>query len=82
LNNESLKKVKIRLDTEGVLWLENESQEKIMFSIFNSLGQLVFSKNTTLNTEKINFSDFPKGLYIVHIETNRIRESMKVTKVN
>ena len=82
LTNESLKKVKMRLDTEGVLWLENERQEKIMLSIFNSLGQLVFSKNTTLNTEKINFSDFPKGLYIVHIKTNRIRESMKVTKVN
>lgn len=82
LNNELLKKVKIRLDTEGVLWLENESQEKIMLSIFNSLGQLVSSKNTTLNTEKINFSDFPKGLYIVHIETNRTRESMKVTKIN
>lgn len=81
MNNESLKKVKIRLDTEGVLFVENEAHEASNLSVFNSLGQLVFSKNNLLGVEKIRLSDLPMGLYIVEFKTAKRRESVKVLKM-
>jgi hypothetical protein len=80
LTNESLKKVKIRLDTEGVLFVENEAHEASNLFVFNSIGQLVFSKNNLSEVEKIILSDLPMGLYIVEIRTAKRRDSVKILK--
>jgi hypothetical protein len=80
LSNESSKKVKIGLDTEGVLFVENKAHETANIFVFNSIGQLVFSKNNLFEVEKINLSDLPMGLYIIEIQTAKRRESVKVLK--
>jgi Secretion system C-terminal sorting domain len=80
LNNEAVKKVKIRLDTEGVLFLENEGRETANIFVFNTLGQLLFSKNNLLGVEKISLSDLPMGVYIVEIQTGKKWESVKILK--
>jgi hypothetical protein len=48
--------------------------------IFDTMGQLHFSKHGIAQNEKLNFSHLPKGLYFLHFE-GRNRKTIKVFKL-
>ena len=47
-------------------------------AIYNSLGEKFFSKPITGNTEPVDCSRFPKGIYFVHLSNEAQRWIKKV----
>ena len=80
VNNEIYKKIKIGLDTEGVLFVENEEKEPADLTLFNTLGQLVFAQNNLFGHTVVNLSHLKSGLYIAQIQTGRRIETVKLLK--
>jgi aminopeptidase N len=50
--------------------------------IFNSIGQQVYSSNTTTNTLQINTWKWASGVYWIRVEGTNFRETRKITIVN
>lgn len=80
VNNETYKKIKIRLDTEGGLFVENEEKDPAELTLFNSVGQLVYAQNNLLGHSMFNLSYLKSGLYIAQIQIGRRMESVKLLK--
>ncbi|WP_372950923.1 T9SS type A sorting domain-containing protein, partial [Mariniphaga sp.] len=47
-------------------------------SLFNSTGQLLKKLNLTSNLTPIQVNEMPKGICILHLETNQLAETKKV----
>src|SRR5947209_323676 len=52
--------------SNGEITIETNSEKKLVATVFNSLGQKLFSKNFSSQT-KINTSSFAKGIYQVQV---------------
>lgn len=50
--------------------LSNESLENSKIEIYNLLGALIYSKDSTTENPKINVQNFSKGIYILSVEKN------------
>lgn len=48
------------------------------YSIYNKLGQLISSSRNNQNAVTLSLADYPKGIYIVEIETAENRSSQKI----
>ena len=73
LEKNGNKMIKIRRNTEGVVWVEtNDKIESVTVS--NSIGQVVrMSKES-----RLSLMDLPKGIYIVSVKTDKAFVSEKV----
>ena len=49
-------------------------------SVFNLLGQEVFSKTSTTNISQIDLSNLSKGAYVVKVASEDLVKSIKIVK--
>lgn len=79
-NVKSHKKAKITYSKNKIGILFSEINSENFIQIFSTSGKLVYSKNITSGTYKIEIptSSFAKGLYIIRIKTNLRESSYKV----
>jgi len=64
--------------SDYIITIEMENLINATIEIYNVSGKLVLSKELNSKVEKINISDFSKGIYIVKVMQNR---SLNVKKV-
>lgn len=58
----------------------SEISETTMMYIFNSKGQMVFSKNLENNVSEFDLSFFNSGMYFINIVTNKSNDFFKIIK--
>lgn len=69
--------------TDGMLKVKItglENREQCVFKIFNSLGQLIISKQAASSTTDIDISGKPNGTYILQISLNGEKSAWKIIK--
>ena len=54
--------------TQGVFHVSNASGQGMHIEVYNALGDVVYSINTTEDTSKIDLRNFAKGLYNVKVD--------------
>jgi len=64
--------------TNSLITIESTELEDLEMDIFNSLGEIVFTKVLRLEKEDISIEHLPKGVYIIKIKG--IEGSMKIIK--
>lgn len=47
--------------------LNVEAKEKVSIQVFDALGKMILVRNNVQNTEKINLTSYPSGLYLVKV---------------
>ncbi len=57
------------------------SIEKISISVFNSIGEKLFERETLLTDQEINLSPLQSGIYFLKIKSNKIFITKKIVKL-
>jgi hypothetical protein len=58
--------------TSGTLFVKLDNTENTSVEVYNTLGQLVFSKTIVAATESINLENLNQGVYTVFVKQNNI----------
>ena len=61
----------------------NGEDSSILISIFNTNGELIYSKNHKLSKTrktKLDLSDFPSGTYIIRLKNPSVKQTFKIIK--
>lgn len=61
--------------------LHISSQKNILIQVFNSIGENVFEKQTTLSEEELNLSSLQNGIYFITIQSEKYYYSQKIVKL-
>ena len=49
-------------------------------SLYSNIGQKLYQKLLSENTAKIDISDYPAGVYIIHLQNDKSKKSIKIVK--
>lgn len=60
--------------------IRNEYNSGTLF-IYDISGRLIFSKSINKNTETVDLTKFPSGVYIINVATNNFTDSIKILKI-
>lgn len=74
------KKKMIAFVQNGMLNIENQESENQLVELYNTSGQLLFSKSNLPQMTKIPVESFPGGVYILQIKSNNQTCQLKIIK--
>ena len=62
--------------------LPNENFATYSLKIYSVLGQIVFEKDFLMSSERIDISQLPTGMYLLHLNNGSKTEVIKLQKIN
>jgi len=83
LGIKNLNKHKLKIypqPAQNEIFVSEMAQGKKSLRLLNLLGKVVWHKESWLESEKIDLSDLPKGMYILEVQTESNRFTEKVLK--
>lgn len=66
--------------TNGKFTITSETSQISNLAIHNAIGDVVYSQQNTNLNNQIDLSFLPQGIYLVSVESNKIRKTMKLVK--
>jgi len=66
--------------TNGIVNFDFSDIEVYKISITDTNGKVVFVKDVTNGVEKVDFSKFPNGIYLIQLHTNKKTFTVKILK--
>lgn len=64
--------------TTGIFTLEVRNNEKGEIKVLNILGNIIYQSNISNSKSEINLSDFPAGIYSVHVQLGKMIYNKKL----
>jgi len=65
--------------SKDIINITSKDNESFTWEVYNTSGQLILNGN---QTESINLSSMPQGIYFVRIQSNDIDETVRVSKMD
>ena len=66
----------------GQVWLTTNREEDVPLACFNMLGQLLFRTTLNANGRHLDFSNYPAGVYLLHLQDEQgavvVKQLLKV----
>jgi hypothetical protein len=78
-NNSKLDSYIYPNPSNGIINISLTSNEKTVVSLFNALGQKIYSKTLNNIYSTLDFSNYPKGIYLLELRTDNQRSVKKIT---
>jgi hypothetical protein len=66
--------------TSDVFYIKYADEKPIQFTLFNSLGQIVYADDNYFSDQKINIKQLQKGMFFYRIETSKGTHIGKIIK--
>jgi hypothetical protein len=64
--------------SNGIITIESNTIDPCMMNIYDLNGNLLYEEYAVLGTRQLNFSDFPKGVYLIRIVRRETTYSQKI----